>query len=708
MVLCSALALISTALVSAKPPMTDKSITSPTALRCPVPQSFPHGKVKVLYGGRALYYSCPQGKLIGTSHRFCDVQTGQWSGRQPICKVPSVPKCLQPTIPNGHVSFRRGRRNRFVAKYTCKRGYKLIGEERRTCKNGRWRPPAVPSCKKERCSKECKRLTTPAHALMGGSSRNVGSLVRFVCVSGYVLIGQEFLKCGCNGQWDSRVPKCVKKDPLADLRRAADGLRMHFINKLELLTTDSRVRSGLSSGAAGLDLVFVFDSSASVGEDNFRKGIQFARTIIDEFGISATPSGTRVAVIVFSDAAQVIFNLKSNRIVDKEEAVRRLENLQFQGGGTATKLALQAVIDTVTPELRNNSKKALFLITDGKSNKGGSPDRPAKVLRAGFNFEIFAIGVSDSVDKDELKSIASEPFRTHVYQIKDYATLVKLKELITTKGTDYDECGVAGDTQLRDSSDKRFRIVGGREAKAGAWPWLAAIYVKGSFRCGGALIARDWVVTAAHCFYYDGKIVPSDILVRLGEHDRTLEEGSEQNVRASNLVLHPLANKNGLDFDVALIQLKGGVKLTAYVRTVCLPQPTDAILVRPGSVGIVAGWGSTQKGDASVRSGPPYPVLKQVQLPFVSHRVCQVNHTNAITKRMRCAGDVMGERDACKGDSGSPIVVKRTDGSWSAVGLSSWGEGCAQKGKFGVYADLLSAEYDLWITRTAGLVRPGS
>lgn len=113
-------------------------------------------------------------------------------------------------------------------------------------------------------------------------------------------------------------------DPLRDLKNAANSLRRHFINKLELLTTDSRARSGLSSGAAGLDLVFIFDSSASVGEENFKKGIEFAKTIITEFGVSNSTSGTRVAVVVFSTTAEVIFNLKSKRIFDQAAAINRL------------------------------------------------------------------------------------------------------------------------------------------------------------------------------------------------------------------------------------------------------------------------------------------------------------------------------------------------------------------------------------------------
>lgn len=70
---------------------------------------------------------------------------------------------------------------------------------------------------------------------------------------------------------------------------------------------------------------------------------------------------------------------------------------------------------------------------------------------------------------------------------------------------------------MRNDDRNNFRIVGGREAKPGAWPWQAAVYVKGQFRCGGALIKKNWVLTVAHCFFHDGKVEPRDVLVVMGK-----------------------------------------------------------------------------------------------------------------------------------------------------------------------------------------------
>ena len=98
-------------------------------------------------------------------------------------------------------------------------------------------------------------------------------------------------------------------------------------------------------------------------------------------------------------------------------------------------MALNKTIEEIVPETRNNSKKALFLITDGRSNIGGDPVADAMILRDSEDFEIYAIGVTNSVDEQELRGIASEPFRTHVHLLENFEDLTKLKELITSKGS---------------------------------------------------------------------------------------------------------------------------------------------------------------------------------------------------------------------------------------------------------------------------------
>ena len=91
---------------------------------------------------------------------------------------------------------------------------------------------------------------------------------------------------------------------------------------------------------------------------------------------------------------------------------------------------MDKVYHTISPEARDGSHKVLFLITDGRSNVGKDPRQFAERLR-GRNFEIFAVGITSNADKNELQSIASQPYRSHVYLLSDYKTLEKLKNMIT-------------------------------------------------------------------------------------------------------------------------------------------------------------------------------------------------------------------------------------------------------------------------------------
>ena len=43
------------------------------------------------------------------------------------------------------------------------------------------------------------------------------------------------------------------------------------------------------------------------------------------------------------------------------------------------------------------------------------------------------------------------------------------------------------------------KIVGGSDASVGSWPWQVSMHFQGNFICGGTLIHREWVLTAAHC-----------------------------------------------------------------------------------------------------------------------------------------------------------------------------------------------------------------
>ena len=113
------------------------------------------------------------------------------------------------------------------------------------------------------------------------------------------------------------------------------------------------------------------------------------------------------------------------------------------GGATATRLALDMVKKTILPfSKRPGSTKALFLITDGESNVGGSPKKAADYLKKQKDVEIYVIGIGEKVRDESLRRLASEDPETkkpNIYTVQKYKDLNKVKKMIVklpVKGKD--------------------------------------------------------------------------------------------------------------------------------------------------------------------------------------------------------------------------------------------------------------------------------
>lgn len=93
----------------------------------------------------------------------------------------------------------------------------------------------------------------------------------------------------------------------------------------------------------------------------------------------------------------------------------------------------------------------------------------------------------------------------------------------------------------------------------------------------------------------------------------------------------------------------------------------------------ITGWGTLSSG------GSQPNVLMQASVPLVSKQRCLIGYPGRIDDSMLCAGLDKGGVDACQGDSGGPLVCEHRH-IWYLEGATSWGWGCAQAGKYGVYA----------------------
>ncbi|NWX10950.1 CELA1 elastase, partial [Caloenas nicobarica] len=247
-------------------------------------------------------------------------------------------------------------------------------------------------------------------------------------------------------------------------------------------------------------------------------------------------------------------------------------------------------------------------------------------------------------------------------------------------------CGRCSEPDLHGTQ----RVVGGTEASSHAWPSQISLqyYSGGEWHhtCGGSLIHRRWVLTAAHC-------VDRNLQFRVvaGDHNLYRSEGSEQTFSLSKIVIHPNWNSNNVaaGYDIALIRLASSATLNSYVQLAALPQ--SGSVLSNGYTCYITGWGLTRT------NGQISSVLLQAYLPVVGQQICSSSSYwgSTVKTTMVCAGGD-GVHSGCQGDSGGPLNCA-VSGQYQVHGVTSFVSslGCNVKYKPTVFTRV--SAYISWI-----------
>ncbi|XP_037783878.1 chymotrypsin B-like [Penaeus monodon] len=303
--------------------------------------------------------------------------------------------------------------------------------------------------------------------------------------------------------------------------------------------------------------------------------------------------------------------------------------------------------------------------------------------------------------KDLKKGECSGGYLCFLRVLGDKPTTTSTTTTATTTGTLAgdrlfcpEECGRANLTVPR--------IVGGQVASRLEYPWVAYITITGGggqdVSCGGAIINRDHVVTAAHCFN-DRDLASSTVTVFLAEHDiDDLTETDVLSIFGQEVFIHPEYKADGRDteeHDIALIYLGGLLNFGVGVQPICLGTSADFAV---GQEVVIVGWGLTDFANTSSASN----LLREVAVTTIDIEECITLYQNAaqrqfVNENMICT--LTPGKDACSGDSGGPVITRAGD-VWVLIGVVSFGNGCADPTAPGVHTNV--ANYLDWMLESVG------
>nr|XP_005170582.2 granzyme-like protein 1 [Danio rerio] len=229
----------------------------------------------------------------------------------------------------------------------------------------------------------------------------------------------------------------------------------------------------------------------------------------------------------------------------------------------------------------------------------------------------------------------------------------------------------------------RVGIEDGTEAKPHSRPYMVSLQINSQHICGGSLISKEFVLTAAHCWDKD------DVLtVVTGAHDLR-KKAIYNTFKVTSYIPHPDYNSYTLENDIMLLKLKTKVRLSNSVGLISLPRNGEDL--KADTLCSIAGWGRLW------RKGAKTDRLREAETVIVNDAECERRwESDYVASKMICA---YGHGGTCSGDSGGPLVCNNT-----AVGITAFSDRYLCKSR--LFPDVFAriSAYLPWIQNITGNV----
>ncbi|CAF4766175.1 unnamed protein product [Pieris macdunnoughi] len=358
-------------------------------------------------------------------------------------------------------------------------------------------------------------------------------------------------------------------------------------------------------------------------------------------------------------------------------------------------------------------------------------DKPIRIFGASNNSTVYA--------RNNWHSFLFKPRGVlpprYFFYIAVIGDVSNVPNVVTVKLNNYTLCNPAVKNELNIQSynatqpdDKYYRQVCGRralhnaelssiktDAKAGDWPWHVAVLIRENisiyarYQCGGNIISRTAVLTAAHCLFYNSlPIHISRLLIEAGvDNLKLFNQPGRQLLNAVDVIVNPAYKSDESTADLAVIRVNA-FRYTDYVQPICLWGPSYDKSNLYGQMAVVVGFGTTEENQLSDTLRSTYTVV-QNDTTCISYS--PQLYTSLLNEFTFCAGlDPNAGTSPLQGDSGGGLSISTVQPdhkvSWflrgvlSKCGISN-GETICNPKYYVIYTDV-GPHYG-WIYHHAGL-----